>query len=398
MPRTAVHAVLVGGGIACLYAAFRLRKRHGRKFRIVILERTHRVGGRIFPQTFAGQTINDGAGVGRFRKDARLKSLLLELGIPIEQYTSPAMDDNDKIINGALSRLHRAIQPLREATSARPTFHAFAVSVLGPSAYAQFVCATGYSDFEQTDCVEALDNYGFDDTLGRRELFVVPWQRLLDELMKQSGAEVLFGQSATRVRPGAVYSISEDGTRQKFRAALIMVGVTINCLRRIIPDRNIYSQVQSQPFIKLFAQIAARDPSRAEEATSFRLCDSGPIGKPLQKIFLVDRRTNLYNVAYADNESARLLRISGKREVERLFSSVAGFSVAFSLYHEHYWCEGTHYFPPSTCIINKNRCLHALQRPCDGVWVVGEAVSRCHQGWTEGALESVDELAADLFM
>jgi len=395
---TSFDAILVGGGVACLYAALRLRKRHGRGFRIVILERTHRVGGRVYPQSFAGKTINCGAGVGRLRKDLRLKRLLLELGLPIERYTTSAMDENDKIINGALARLHSAVQPFRGVSSVRPTFHEFAVSVLG-SQYAQFVRATGYSDFEQTDCVEALDNYGFDDTLGRNEFFVVPWQRLLDELMTQSGVKAMFGQTVQRVRTGKVYSISEDGTRQKFRAPLVIVGVTINCLRHIIPDRNIYSQVRSQPFIKVFARLATSDPPRAEAAKS--LWDhSGPIlvGKPLQKMFEVDMKTNVYNVAYADNDSARLLRRKGRTEIEQLFSSVAGFSTVFSLYYEKYWPEGTHFFPPSPFIIHKKRFLHALQRPYDGVWVVGEAVSPCHHGWVEGALESVDELATDLLI
>ena len=56
-----------------------------------------------------------------------------------------------------------------------------------------------------------------------------------------------------------------------------------------------------------------------------------------------------------------------------------------------YWPIGTHFYKPLNTKLYKNReeFVHQAQNPENGILVVGEAVSR-NQGWTEGALESVE--------
>ena len=59
-----------------------------------------------------------------------------------------------------------------------------------------------------------------------------------------------------------------------------------------------------------------------------------------------------------------------------------------------YWATGTHYFTPLDATFEtREDHIAALQRPNSGVYVVGEAVS-AHQGWCEGALESVEAVIA----
>ena len=55
----------------------------------------------------------------------------------------------------------------------------------------------------------------------------------------------------------------------------------------------------------------------------------------------------------------------------------------------YYWDIGTHYYEPlHGDFKNREDFIHHAQRPCNNMVVVGEAVS-IHQGWVEGALESV---------
>ena len=77
--------VIVGGGIAGLYTAYRL-SRSKSQVRLVILEKENQIGGRAGNQVFYGANILSGAGIGRKRKDKLLLSLMRKFRIPIRFY------------------------------------------------------------------------------------------------------------------------------------------------------------------------------------------------------------------------------------------------------------------------------------------------------------------------
>jgi hypothetical protein len=89
-------------------------------------------------------------------------------------------------------------------------------------------------------------------------------------------------------------------------------------------------------------------------------------------------------------------RESNKRYFERQMERALGLNgstlciIAFTSY---YWKIGTHYLEPLDARNYRNlqQMLDRAQHPVPGILVVGEAVS-AHQGWTEGALESVDRV------
>jgi monoamine oxidase len=57
---------------------------------------------------------------------------------------------------------------------------------------------------------------------------------------------------------------------------------------------------------------------------------------------------------------------------------------------DFYWPVGTHYYEPlHGPYKNRREFIYAAQNPMPNVYVVGEVVSQ-HQGWVEGALESVE--------
>ena len=61
-----------------------------------------------------------------------------------------------------------------------------------------------------------------------------------------------------------------------------------------------------------------------------------------------------------------------------------------------YWERGTHYFTPlDEKYVTRKQHIADLQSPTREVYVVGEAVSE-HQGWCEGALESVENVLSDI--
>ena len=74
--------IIVGAGVAGLYAGYKLSKKYPRK-NILILEANnkHGLGGRAGNDTFYGTSVVTGAGVGRKDKDDLLIRLLKELHI-----------------------------------------------------------------------------------------------------------------------------------------------------------------------------------------------------------------------------------------------------------------------------------------------------------------------------
>jgi hypothetical protein len=71
-------------------------------------------------------------------------------------------------------------------------------------------------------------------------------------------------------------------------------------------------------------------------------------------------------------------------------------SLNITAIRDYYWPVGTHYYEPLTGDDDgefKSRVdfIRKAQTPMKGIVVVGEMVSR-HQGWVEGALESVDKV------
>ena len=77
--------IIIGGGIAGLYSAYKIKKNNPRK-KILLLEANNRLGGRAGNVNFHGESIPIGAGVGRKNKDKLLLSLLKELKIQYNDF------------------------------------------------------------------------------------------------------------------------------------------------------------------------------------------------------------------------------------------------------------------------------------------------------------------------
>jgi hypothetical protein len=115
------------------------------------------------------------------------------------------------------------------------------------------------------------------------------------------------------------------------------------------------------------------------------------VGGPLQKIIAMS--DSVYMIAYSDNEHARTMLAMAKDKdgVTRLLERSLGLpphALSIDALESFFIPAGTHYNDPG---LPARTAPKALQNPEPNVYVVGEAVSQ-HQGWVEGALESVDSV------
>jgi hypothetical protein len=119
----------------------------------------------------------------------------------------------------------------------------------------------------------------------------------------------------------------------------------------------------------------------------------------LQKIIPMDPDKGVYMIAYSDNASAIILKdhlentLENRIYFEELLEQTLGIaegSLIINALLDFYWDEGTHYYEPlKGPYKTRTAFINAAQHPDKNILVVGEVVSK-HQGWVEGALESVE--------
>lgn len=379
----ALDTVFVGGGISSLYAAFKYQQRTASPS-FMVLEKTTRSGGRVAWGSFAGVAVVKGAGVGRLHNpsDQLLLGLLAELGIPhtvTQRSVAYYGDAQPDAVRAGLAKLRA------RGVDRRETFRAFATRVLGQDEYEAFLVGAGFRDFEALDAGVALAHYHFEDTHGVQTNFAFSWRDLISGLGRRLAPHVRRRSEVVGIRRVGGLLEVRTADRRVYTAQQVCVGVTISSLRRLFPGSLVYSHIQSQPFMRIYAKLNKRLP-----VSGFTIVRS-----VLQKILsTVD--ACVYMIAYADNANALTLQGWGRRqlqaELQRLFRD-PDIRILRSV--RYFWQEGTHLYSPTTPgAIGK--LIHRAQHPARDVYVVGEVVA-LNQGWVGSALLSttrvVDSLA-----
>ena len=395
--------VIIGGGIAGLYAAWRLESQ-----KTIVLEREDTLGGRAGTRSFAGTTILTGAGVGRKAKDKRLTALLRELDVPYHtfearQQYSPALSNGSSNNSRIAAFVKRCFVELcrafRETLNIHSTFREFATVILGHDVYAKFVMASGYSDYENADVEDVLYRYGFDDNFTSWTAMGISWKDLVQTLAKKlrdNRVRIHTSTTVTRIQRHDDGRITVFSNRDPVVCQRLILATTVDTVQHLLPHHHLYKHIHGQPFLRIYGQFAksCRDWMREKVATTTI------VPGPLHKLIPINVQKGVYMIAYTDNADAlrveRALLKEDKnvvlcRMLERALDVPKG-SLKLDKTEVIPWAIGTHYFGklPSGQFASRRAFVKAAQRPYPNVAVVGEMVSLNHQGWVEGCLESVD--------
>jgi protoporphyrinogen oxidase len=80
--------IIIGAGIAGLYAAYNLKNKYPDKTFLVLEANSKKyIGGRVRQEMFNNHLVNTGAGIGRKHKDKYLIELLNELKIKYTEFS-----------------------------------------------------------------------------------------------------------------------------------------------------------------------------------------------------------------------------------------------------------------------------------------------------------------------
>lgn len=402
-------AIIVGGGISGLYAAHRLLSVcPGKTF--LILERDSVLGGRMKRARFSEVVVNTGAGVGRKLKDGILVRLLDDLGVGYTQFLADVTYSSSRSCIHAAVALTSTVQLLKRKYVAEVhrglTFKAYAVGTLGRDAYKCFVEGMGFSDFEAESAHDVLKYYGLEDNTGGWVGLSIDWTAVVARLADRVGRRhIRTNAEVVRVDPGDGRHVASVAVRVRggtsvdvtYTAGQVVIASTVDTVRRLLPQCTIYRGVHGQSFLRVYAKFGA--PLPGVDTTVV-------VPGPLKKIGPIDVGKGVYMVAYTDNADADMLRAHSRNTATNraYFSGLVAESLGvpgdadlkLEAIKAFYWAIGTHYYAPLPMRFKNRRAfVRQAQRPHPRVLVVGEMVA-LHQGWTRGALESVDSIARDL--
>jgi protoporphyrinogen oxidase len=420
-----VDIIIIGSGIAGLYAAYQIKRLAPANTTFLILEKNPKkwMGGRTGNESFFGADVVVGAGVGRKNKDHTLIKLLKDTKTHYSEFESTrnyaqspaAMFEPVDIMD--VIRTLKAEYKKHPARHQDKTFKQFFIDVLGNDSYKDFVITTGYTDFENADIYETLYHYGMDDNVSGWAALHIPWGELVERLYDEIGqAHFRFSTEVIKIEPAAATSATASRFKitstnnQIYHANKVVVATTIQGIRKIVPGAStptsIYRHIHGQSFLIVYAKF-----DRASTDVMKKYVQTFTVVKgPLQKLIPMDPDKGVYMIAYTDNEHAKRLKAKGALEntpearemYSKWIKNALGIPdkelpLNITAIRDYYWNDGTHYYSPIHRTDYKTRpeFIRKAQHPMPGMVVVGEVVSR-HQGWVEGALESVDVIMKDI--
>jgi monoamine oxidase len=402
--------IIIGAGLAGLYAAYKIRKA-APTASILVLEAAAHPGGRAAMARFGKTNVVLGAGIGRAHKDVLLTSLLKELKVPFGTFPithryGPGIDALNVAKDvTALQKVYTSNSKASRATrSTTLTFEGFAKAQFGEAKAAAFFESLSYTDMLQEDAGEVLQHYGLDDNYdgqskatGMAHGMYIPWSDLVQALIAKIGHKsVIYNATVTKIQTmgGGIKVTTANATYLATKK--LILAATQPTLRALLPKEPAYKQIGVNTFLRAYAKVSPA--SRAIMAAA--VPGYTVVKAPLQKIIPMNPTAGIYMVAYSDNASADALRPHLQntapnrrfwaRRVEAALALEKG-ALEIEAIMGKYWEVGTHYVKPGFAGANTPTIFfHNAQHPLPNVIVVGEVVSAKNRGWVEGALESVE--------
>jgi hypothetical protein len=391
--------IIIGSGMSGLYTAYNIKKMSPNTT-FLILEKYKKqwIGGRTSNEIFYGTEIVTGAGIGRKKKDKLLQKLLDELDLKTNEFTfNPHYSSRIAPVD-----IKKTMDHLRDEYTKYKgpptTFKSFAKNILGEKMYKQFLITVGYTDYEKEDAHETLHSYGMEDNACCSKIFYVPWREMVMKLYNKIGTQHFkFSNNVSNIKKIDHRFVVETDNDVKYICNKVVIATTIVGIRTFLP-KPIYNDIEGQPFLRLYGKFDKKSIPIMQTYVKGYTCLPGP----LQKIIPINPDKGVYMIAYNDNANTLLLKdnLENTEENRDLYCKLLEKALGIpsnELYliaiKNFYWPIGTHYYKPLNKQIYKDRdeFIHIAQHPEKGILVVGEVVSK-NQGWTEGALESVNEV------
>jgi len=396
--------IIVGGGISGLYSAYKILKMVP-ETKLLVLEghKKQWLGGRLGNEMFQGTQVVTGAGVGRKEKDYLLIELLRELKVPYNEFQTapkPAQTISPPCnVKKLINILKKQFKEKSAHSPVKKTFKQFALPILGAELYKNLTVCLGYTDYENEDVYDTLYHYGLEDNFDKWTALHIPWKLLIETIAKKIGYKCIRCSSyVTDIEQVSQCNFIVHTEKDIFYSCnKVILATTISSVKNLLPGYPIYQQIHGQNFLRLYGKFTKQSAEIMKQYVPGYTVVPGP----LKKIIPMDTDKGVYMIAYTDNEDAKYLkdRLTNTQKNRDYFCELLEEALgipkgALNLIaiKDYYWPIGTHYYEPlSNTFKNRKDFIKKAQNPMPGMLVVGEMISM-NQGWTQGALESVESV------
>ena len=385
--------IIIGAGISGLYCAYNILKKNSNA-KIIIFEKNKTIGGRMNVYNFYGTNVNIGAGIGRKNKDYLLINLLNELNVKynigknIVYYHENVNNINfNEIVNKLKNKYNKDKHN-------KYTFKKFATSILGKQLYNDFITYSGYSDFENEDAYETLYYYGLDDNIGNNEVLYIKWDELLNSIVKKIGSNLIkTNNNIISVNKLNNQFIVKNSKNKIFHSHKLIIATTVDTVNKLLPKLTIFNNVKGQTFLRVYGKFDENSTGIINNIIKGYTIVNGP----LKKIIPINKDNGIYMIAYTDNKGAEYFsnNLDDKyfftNQIEKTLKLPKN-TLKLTGIKSFYWNIGTHYYKPLTSKFNNRKeFINLCQNPIENLFIIGELISR-NQGWSQGALESVNNI------
>jgi len=391
---TTYDYIIVGGGIAGLYANWKLTNE---KNNCLLLEREDVLGGRAYETDFHGTQIKMGAGIME-NHNKHLLRLLKKLNITPNKFKGnfESIPPNNYNINKMVRMIKEKYESINTTSYKKMTMKEFLIKYFGKEFTTEFIEHCEYADWLESDVDYFINYYKIDDMkVGPYNALAIQWTELINRLTLPN---CIVGVEVTKIKEiGEHYIVksSSAGNTNLYKTKYIIMATSLKPLNRLIrmKDCKYSDMIGTVPFVRIYVW---------NKTAILKDSDSLPhyfrVENELQKIIKINK--NVLMASYCDNKNAKYWI-----DINKLAKSRAGARKIIKVAQEKLeevlpnninkiediiivtWDEGVHYYKPHT--LESDKFFEKLAHPMKGVCVVGEVVSK-KVGWVEGAIESVN--------
>lgn len=383
--------VIIGGGLAGTYCAYKLSS----KYRILLIEKESKLGGRGLMVNWHGTDIKLGAGIGSPENSTLIK-LMNELSFPYNESKGEIgfVDDLDKFDQRQfVQKIKDKVQEYKH--QGKPYQHLNVLQFLKQNFTKDDVISylehCEYIDFINSDIDYYLNFYPIDDNIpGPYSVLYIDWMKLIrvmEEKIIQNGGIIQLNCEITG-QEKIKDIIKVNCNEMNFQGRNIIFALTLKPLQKLIKF-PIAEYIGSVPFVRIYTFHKDGHNFKGKNIKGYTILNNNYLQKVIimgEKILMASYSDSFYADYWKkyENDKEKL-----KEKVFKYLRKVVPTVSNIDDVYIHYWSEGVHYYKPTN---GKFDQLHQMIiNPEKNYYICGEIVSR-RQGWVDGALSSVDDL------
>ena len=375
--------VIIGGGVAGLYANYLLVKK---KQNCIVLEKNSTVSGRVREHEFHGVLLKCGAGIV-VPENKSLVKLLKKLDIKVEfspagikDLITPAFD-----MNIAVKKVKKVYKTMTKKDLLTLTAREILYKYFEKDFADDFILHSEFVDYLEGSFeylmkyypIEDLDNQPFESMGG-------PWTELVDKLTLPN-VRTDYDVSLIEKKGNTFWINGDIQTREVIFAVTITAIENIKCVGFKLP--NVSEYVGSTPFSRVYAYY--KDGYIMKDGYV-------KVGGMVDKVIKINK--NVVMASYADGPKAvfwggvkKLPLVEQKKIVKEKLEDVGfNFGTPDDIFIA-FWSDGDHVIKPYGKYKTIDNLLDKMSRPCKNVFIVGEMLSK-RPGYVDGALMSVERM------